>query len=103
MSGTISTYDFSVHLELGTSRYRNKNGVDDLEKALVYCDYGINRFDRTDTSLDIGGKRSLMVRMYCIVNDLSETAEMAILYSMQCEFEKCKDKINELIKEIEKV
>ena len=79
------------------SRYKAKNGVQDLEKALHYCKMGTKSFDRVDDFIDYKGKNKLIVKMYCILNNLSDIENMIIGYAISNDFERCAVEIKKLI------
>ena len=79
------------------SRYKSKNGIEDLKKALHYCHIGMERFDRVDDHVDWRGKNKLLIKMYCMLNELSDVENMIIGYAISNEYEKCSNEINNLI------
>ena len=79
------------------SRYNKKNGIEDLEKALHYCKIGIKRFDRTENYIELNPRNSLIVKMYCMINGLSDFENMIIGYAISNNYEKCANEISNLI------
>lgn len=79
------------------SRYKNKNGVEDLKKALHYCEIGQKKLDRVDDYIDFTGKNKLIVNMYCTLNNLSDLENMIIGYAISNDYERCSKEIENLI------
>lgn len=82
------------------SRYRNKNGIEDLRKALDYSRIGMERFDRV-TNIDINDRNKLNIRQYCMLNGLNDMENLIITYAITNDFEKCATEIDKLISTME--
>lgn len=81
------------------SRYKMKGGIEDLKKALHYCeDYGCKKFDRFSDRVDWTHKTDLIVKMYCMLNNLDDLENQIIMYALKNDFEKCHAELENLIK-----
>lgn len=79
------------------SRYKSKNGLEDLEKAKHYAELG----------LELEGNQNLVcaegdVLLYCMANSFSELQRMVILKAVCKEYSQASKEISKLI-EIEKI
>ena len=77
------------------SRYKNKNGVEDLLKARHYCIIGKQTPHYIEDRLDSG--QALMLKMYCMLNGIEDAENMIIGYAIIGDYDKCSDALNELI------
>ena len=77
------------------SRYKSKNGVEDLRKALHYCSmrdiYGC---------ADLYGVNAFALKCYFIINNISEEEQEIICSALTGEFERCGKLIEKLIDKI---
>lgn len=79
------------------SRYKSKNGLEDLEKAKHYAELG----------LELEGNQHLVcaegdVLLYCMANSFNELQRMVILRAICKEYSEAAKEISKLI-EIEKI
>ena len=84
------------------SRYKNKNGVEDLNKALHYCNIGFSNIpspDRKKWCLDRSA--DLCIHEYCVLNDFSNVIETAITNCCVGDYPACANEIKRLIEEQE--
>lgn len=78
------------------SRYKNKNGIEDLKKASHYCQWCIDH--DMCYNLDIDDSQSLMIDMYCDINNLADLENIIIESAVCCDYVRCLDEINNLMK-----
>lgn len=87
------------------SRYRHKKGLEDLEKALHYSMMNIcaDQWHRVKLNPDdiIERHKKLMVKMYCILNGLSDWENMIIMHAVSRQYKKCSEEIQQLITKYE--
>lgn len=85
------------------SRYKNKNGVEDLNKALHYCTIGLKDIpspERKKWYLDRSAY--LCIQEYCILNEFNSIIETAITNCCTGDYLSCANEIKRLIEEQEK-
>jgi len=74
------------------SRYKSKNGIEDLRKALHYCSMrGMH------CCSDLYGVNAFALKCYFIINDISEEEQEIIVSALTGEFDKCGKLIEKLI------
>lgn len=77
------------------SRYKNKNGVEDLKKAIHYCNMRIDSdslFKRRLGELD-----EFAIKTYCMLNELDDLENIIIGYVVSNELDKAAKEIENLI------
>lgn len=82
------------------SRYKSKNGVEDLKKALHYCEIGLNNVpnpERKKWYLDRCA--ILLIREYCVLNGFGDKTENAIADCCAGDYASCASEIKRLIEE----
>lgn len=83
------------------SRYKNKNGIEDLKKALHYCkmNQGEDRinFDKITTCVDFSPMAKLSVKMYCMLNNLTDLENLIIGYVVSNDLDRAAKEIENLI------
>lgn len=76
------------------SRYKNKNGVEDLKKALQYIRLGIPMGETKAKS----GAPVRFLSDYIVANNLTHTEGMILQYALACKWSKAEDLCKELVK-----
>ena len=89
------------------SRYKNKNGIEDLKKALHYCrmhkSTNINNFDRINSCVYFSPMAKLSVKMYCMLNNLTDLENLIISYVVSNDLDTAALEIEKLISRQEKL
>lgn len=80
------------------SRYKNKNGVEDLKKALHYCTIGFD-YPNTNRKINLDRSKYLCIQEYCMLNEFNDVIETAIANCCVGNFSACANEISRLIKE----
>lgn len=80
------------------SRYKNKGGNQDLEKAIHYCDMIINKFlGGNGLTYKLSKQQKFVIKMYCEINGLTDIENLIIGHAIAHEYKECKSEINKLI------
>ena len=84
------------------SRYRHKGGIEDLKKALHYAKIGAGKDKESILFVEIHSeKRKLIVKMFCVINGLDETDQLAIEYASCEKYDRCAETIERIISNME--
>lgn len=87
------------------SRYRNKGGIDDIEKALHYSTMNIleDNWDKfnIDPNKFLSEKDRFVIRMYCMLNGLDDHENVIIGYAVTKQYKRCSEEIGRLISRYE--
>lgn len=76
------------------SRYKSKGGVQDLEKALHYCEIGL---DDKSNGMDLTKKDNIVIDWYCISNNIHPYERYAIESAITKDYGNCKSWIYKVI------
>lgn len=89
---------FTGNIVKYVTRYKSKNGEEDLKKALHYCDLRIDLLYKVNVVYDSQQEQALtLVGEFCVVNKLNEYVYCAFIKLMKGDILGARNFINDLL------